>query len=68
MLSDFFFHLRAHRLPVSIPEYLDLLQALRAHIMPPGVDAFYQLARLTLIKDESLYDRFDTAFTGSWLH
>jgi len=64
MLSDFFFHLRAHRLPVSIPEYLDLLQALRAHIMPPGVDAFYQLARLTLIKDESLYDRFDTAFAG----
>jgi len=67
MLSDFFFHLRRHKLPVSIPEYLSLLHALRTRIMPPSVDDFYQLARLTLIKDETLYDRFDQAF-GSFCH
>jgi len=62
VLSDFFFHLRAHRLPVSIPEYLTLLHALRTTLMPPSVEDFYQLARLTLVKDEALYDRFDQAF------
>jgi len=62
MLIDFFTHLRAARLPVSIREYLTLLEALRANVMPPSLDAFYHLARLTLVKDESLYDRFDRAF------
>ena len=29
MLIDFFFHLRSHRLPVSVKEYLTLVDALR---------------------------------------
>ncbi|OZI39081.1 hypothetical protein CEG14_06005 [Bordetella genomosp. 1] len=62
MLTGFFYHLRAHRLPVSVNEYLTLLQALRAQIMPPTLDDFYFLARATLVKDESLYDRYDQAF------
>lgn len=62
MLIDFFYHLRQHKLPVSIPEYLTLLEALRANVMPPSLDEFYHLAKLTLIKDETLYDRFDQAF------
>jgi len=62
MLVDFFQHLRARRLPVSLREYLTLLEALRARIMPPTLDDFYSLARITLIKDEALYDRFDRAF------
>jgi len=62
MLVDFFYSLRAARLPVSLREYLTLLEALRANIMPPSLDDFYYLARVTLIKDESLYDRFDQAF------
>jgi len=62
MLIDFFTHLRSSRIPVSIREYLTLLEALRADIMPPSLDEFYYLARITLVKDESLYDRFDQAF------
>lgn len=62
MLIDFFYHLRQHKLPVSIPEYLTLLDALRANVMPPSLDEFYHLSKLALIKDETLYDRFDQAF------
>lgn len=62
MLIDFFYHLRQHKLPVSIPEYLTLLEALCADIMPPSLDEFYHLSKLTLVKDETLYDRYDQAF------
>lgn len=62
MLLDFFYHLREHRLPVSVNEYLTLLRALQSNIMPPTLDDFYHLSRLTLIKDETLFDRFDEAF------
>ncbi|MGK4923213.1 vWA domain-containing protein [Bordetella hinzii] len=65
MLTDFFYHLRAHRLPVSVNEYLTLLEALRAQVMPPTLDDFYFLARTALVKDESLFDRYDQAF-GSY--
>jgi len=62
MLVDFFFHLRAHRLPVSVREYLSLLDALRQGVMGPSLDDFYYLSRIALVKDESYYDRFDAAF------
>ncbi len=63
MLTDFFYHLREHRLPVSVQEYLTLLAALRADgLMAPTLDDFYFLARAALIKDETLYDRYDQAF------
>jgi len=62
MLTDFFYHLRAHKLPVSVQEYLTLLETLRAGVMPPTLDDFYHVARMTLVKDETLFDRFDQAF------
>ncbi|MFA7624651.1 MAG: hypothetical protein WCY47_06845 [Pusillimonas sp.] len=62
MLLDFFYHLRNHRLPVSVNEYLTLLRALQSNVMPPTLDDFYHLSRMTLIKDETLFDRFDQAF------
>ena len=62
MLLDFFYHLRAHKLPVSVQEYLTLLNALRAQVMTPDINQFYHLARMTLVKDETLFDRFDQAF------
>ena len=62
MLIDFFYHLRAHKLPVSVKEYLTLVDALRQDLMSPTLDEFYFLARATLVKDESLYDRYDKAF------
>lgn len=62
MLLDFFYHLRASKLPVTVQEYLTLLSALQARVMSPSIDDFYHLARMTLVKDESLFDRFDQAF------
>jgi uncharacterized protein with von Willebrand factor type A (vWA) domain len=62
MLVDFFLHLRAAQLPVSITELLTLLDALRGELIAPSIDEFYFLARTCLVKDESRYDRFDRAF------
>ena len=62
MFIDFFYHLRAHEIPVSIGEYLSLLEALRQPVMPPTLDSFYVLARTILVKDESLFDKYDVAF------
>jgi uncharacterized protein with von Willebrand factor type A (vWA) domain len=62
MLTRFFFHLRAARLPVSINELLTLLAALKADVIGPSIDSFYFLARACLVKDEAHYDKFDRAF------
>ncbi len=64
MLIDFFFTLRTARLKVSVKEYLTLLEALRAGVIGPSVDEFYFLARTTLVKDESQFDKFDRAFAA----
>lgn len=66
MLIPFFFTLRAAKLPVSVGEYLSLLQALKAGVIDdeggPTLDKFYHLARLALVKDETQFDKFDRAF------
>jgi uncharacterized protein with von Willebrand factor type A (vWA) domain len=64
MLTDFFFTLRAAKLPVSVKEYLTLLEALKEGVIGPSVDDFYFLARTTLVKDEALFDKFDRAFSA----
>ena len=68
MLIDFFYTLRAAKLPVSIREYLTLLEALQAGVIDddegPSVDKFYFLARTTLVKDEVHFDKFDRAFSA----
>jgi uncharacterized protein len=62
MLIDFFLHLKASGLPVSTKEFLALLEALQRHVIEHRLDDFYILARATLVKDESHFDRFDRAF------
>jgi uncharacterized protein with von Willebrand factor type A (vWA) domain len=64
MLIGFFFTLRDARVPVSIREFLTLLEALDRQVIPPSLDAFYYLARLTLVKDETHFDKFDRAFAS----
>jgi len=63
MLIEFFFQLRQAKIPVSIGEYLSLLGALKQEVIPPSIQEFYFLSRLTLVKDEKFYDRFDQAFS-----
>ncbi len=62
MLIDFFFHLRAAKLKVSINELLTLLEALKQGVIGPSIDDFYHLSRTTLVKDETQFDKFDRAF------
>jgi uncharacterized protein with von Willebrand factor type A (vWA) domain len=70
MLIDFFYTLRAAKLPVSVREFLTLLEALQANVVGPSnpdacsMDDFYFLARTTLVKDEKHYDKFDQAFAA----
>jgi uncharacterized protein with von Willebrand factor type A (vWA) domain len=68
MLIDFFYTLRNAKLPVSVKEYLTLLEALQAEVVGPGsdgacsLDDFYHLSRTVLVKDEKHFDKFDKAF------
>lgn len=62
MLVSFFFMLRQAGLKVSLPEFLTLLEALKADLAGCSVEQFYYLARSALVKDESQFDRFDRVF------
>jgi uncharacterized protein len=70
MLIDFFYTLRSAKLPVSVKEYLTLLEALKQDVVGPTnpdactMDDFYFLARTALVKDEKHYDKFDRAFAA----
>ncbi len=70
MLIDFFYTLRAAKVPVSVREYLTLLEALQAEVVGPtnpdacSMDDFYFLARTALVKDEKHFDKFDRAFAA----
>ncbi|MBS0337626.1 MAG: VWA domain-containing protein [Proteobacteria bacterium] len=66
MLIDFFFKLKSHKLPVSIKEFLTLLEALQKGVIGSSIDDFYYLSRTTMVKDESNFDKFDRAFAEFW--
>jgi len=62
MLIDFFYALKKAKVPVSIHEFLTLLEALKSPVFPPSLNQFYFLSRMTLVKDEKFFDRFDQTF------
>ena len=62
MLVNFFFELRQGGVPVTVTEFLVLLEALRERVAWVSAQDFYYLARLCLVKDERHYDRFDRVF------
>ena len=66
MLIDFFLHLKANKLPVSTKEFLTLLEALQQHVIEHSLDDFYILARSTLVKDETHFDKFDLYLSFSF--
>jgi uncharacterized protein len=66
MLSRFFFNLREAKIPVSLKEYLTLLEALKAGLAQFNIDQFYYLSRTILIKDERNLDKFDRVFGSSF--
>jgi uncharacterized protein with von Willebrand factor type A (vWA) domain len=62
MLIRFFTDLRAGGVPVTLPEFLALLEALEARLAAQSPEDFYYLARMALVKDERHFDRFDRVF------
>jgi len=62
MFSSFFKELRDAKIPVTLKEYLTLLEALDADVAGRRVEDFYYLSRSALVKDERYLDRFDQVF------
>ena len=62
MFTRFFAELRTAKVPVSFREYLDFLAGLDAGLALYDTEAFYFLARTSLVKDERQVDRFDRVF------
>jgi uncharacterized protein with von Willebrand factor type A (vWA) domain len=62
MLIQYFFTLKEFGVPVSIKEFLALLEGLEKHVAYCSIDDFYYLSRTTLVKDEKNFDKFDRAF------
>ena len=62
MLIEFFLKLKQGGLPVSVREFLTLLEALEKQVIHGNVDDFYYLSRACMVKDESNYDKFDRVF------
>lgn len=62
MFIDFFLHLKQARIPVSLREYLTLLEGMDGGLAEYSVDHFYYLSRAILVKDEKNIDRFDRVF------
>ena len=62
MFQTFFTALRAAGVPVSLREYLNLIEALGAGLAGQSVEDFYYLSRSLLVKDERNLDRFDLVF------
>ncbi|MEQ8295072.1 MAG: VWA domain-containing protein [Nitratireductor sp.] len=63
MFIPFFLELKAARVPVSLREYLTLLEGMDARLVDYDVEGFYYLARAALVKDERHIDRFDQVFS-----
>ncbi len=62
VFTSFYYHLLAQGLAVSPEEWLTLLEALNQDLAKSSLLEFYYLARMTLVKRVSEYDRFDQAF------
>jgi uncharacterized protein with von Willebrand factor type A (vWA) domain len=62
MLLTFFTELRAAKIPVTLREYLTLMEALDRDLADKKVEEFYFLSRACLVKDERNLDKFDRVF------
>lgn len=62
MFTNFFYALKDNGIPVSIKEYLTLMEAMEAGCANYSVDDFYFLSRSTFVKDEANLDKFDRVF------
>ena len=67
MFINFFFDLKQANLPVSLKEYLMLMEAMDQRVIKSfNVNDFYYLSRSALVKDERHLDKFDRVFGHSF--
>jgi len=64
MFIDFFYLLRNYGVPVSITEWMTLMEALGKGLAASSLMSFYHLARTVLVKSEAHFDRYDLAFAS----
>jgi uncharacterized protein with von Willebrand factor type A (vWA) domain len=64
MLIEFFLKLKQGGVPVSIKEFLVLIEAMAKRVAFGAMEEFYYLARICLVKDEKFYDRYDRVFAA----
>ena len=62
MFATFFHELKAAGLPVTLREYLTLIEAMEMDLADRRVESFYYLSRAALVKDERNLDKFDRVF------
>ncbi|KZD04880.1 vWA domain-containing protein [Oceanibaculum pacificum] len=62
MFVTFFLELRQAGVPVSLREYLTLLEGVKAGVANYSVNDFYYFSRTAMVKDERHLDRFDRVF------
>ena len=62
MFFSFFTELRGAKIPVSLREYLSLMEAMQRRVAAFSIEDFYFVARTALVKDERHLDRFDRVF------
>jgi uncharacterized protein with von Willebrand factor type A (vWA) domain len=63
MFMRFFTELREAKVPVTLKEYLMLMEALDKVVIDRKVEDFYYLSRSALVKDEKNLDKFDQVFS-----
>ncbi|QYI99515.1 VWA domain-containing protein [Thalassovita mediterranea] len=63
MFLNFFNELRSAKIPVTLKEYLLLLEAMDNDVIEMEVEDFYYLSRAALVKDERNLDKFDRVFS-----
>jgi uncharacterized protein with von Willebrand factor type A (vWA) domain len=66
MFLNFFDELRAAKVPVTLREYLALLEGMDKQVIEMKVEEFYYLSRSILVKDERNLDKFDRVFSSTF--
>jgi uncharacterized protein len=66
MFTEFFFLLRAYGVPVTVTEWLTLMEALAKGLAGSDLTRFYDLGRTVLVKSETYFDQYDQAFAHAF--
>lgn len=62
MFVNFFYELKRAGVPVSLTEWMTLMEALSKGLAFSSLSGFYYLARAVLVKSEAYFDSYDIAF------